>query len=238
MRVLLICVFFIFAFAKVEVEWLIQRELALNGGKADILVMMSNEGQLDTLTHPDGRTLDKLDWIELGRVVVGHKMKIANHDQKELLHMLRQRNIRHTSYWVANAIAIYDANEELIQELSLRKDIRMLISNREFKVPLLPEEVPDVNAKNSSAAIEWNLLWIKADKVWTEFGVRGENIVVANADTGIMYQHKALVSNYRGNKGNGQFEHNYNWFDGLRDGSCGKCPCKGQSPCDDQGHGM
>lgn len=232
----LFCAIFIIAFANVEIDWLIQRDLGLNGGKADILVMMSNDGHLDTLAGPEGQSLDSLSWIELGRYVVGHKMKIANQEQKSLLSSLREKRIRHTSFWVANCIAIYGASEELIKEISQRTDVRMLISNREFNVPLLPEEQPDLNAKmiNETAMIEWNVKWIKADKVWDEFRARGEGIVTANADTGIMYEHKALVSNYRGNKGSGKFDHNYNWFDGLREGSCGRCPCSGKVPCDDQ----
>jgi len=63
-------------------------------------------------------------------------------------------------------------------------------------------------------------------------------MVVANADTGIMYNHKALVLNYRGYKSDNNFDHNYNWFDGLRNfTNCGRCPCSGKIPCDDQGHG-
>jgi subtilisin family serine protease len=37
--------------------------------------------------------------------------------------------------------------------------------------------------------------------------------VVANIDTGVQYDHPALVRQYRGNLGGGSFDHNYNWFD-------------------------
>jgi subtilisin family serine protease len=44
-------------------------------------------------------------------------------------------------------------------------------------------------------------------------GVQGQGSVVANIDTGVRYTHQALVNQYRGNLGSGNFNHNYNWWD-------------------------
>ena len=43
------------------------------------------------------------------------------------------------------------------------------------------------------------------------------------------YDHPALVDQYRGNNGDGTFDHNYNWFDAAR--------LVRRRPCDDDGHG-
>jgi hypothetical protein len=93
-------------------------------------------------------------------------------------------------------------------------------------------------SKEQEENVEWNVQWVKAEAVWRK-GFEGQGIVVGNADTGIIiyyyikgieFDHPALVSNYRGNK-NGTFNHNFNWFDGVRDfPSCGSCPCKGERP--------
>ena len=61
---------------------------------------------------------------------------------------------------------------------------------------------------------------VNADDVWGEFGVTGEGITVANIDTGVQYDHPALVGKYRGNNGDGTFDHNYNWFNAA--GSCSR----------------
>ena len=38
--------------------------------------------------------------------------------------------------------------------------------------------------------------------------------MVANIDTGVLYEHEALIENYRGYKGKSQgVEHDFNWFD-------------------------
>ena len=42
-------------------------------------------------------------------------------------------------------------------------------------------------------AVEWGIDRIRADDVWSTFGVRGEGIVVGSIDTGVNFQHPALV---------------------------------------------
>jgi subtilisin family serine protease len=59
----------------------------------------------------------------------------------------------------------------------------------------------------------WNIVRIGADRVWSNFGVRGAGITVANIDSGVNYSHPALVGQYRGNKGGGVFDNTYNWYD-------------------------
>jgi subtilisin family serine protease len=63
---------------------------------------------------------------------------------------------------------------------------------------------------------------------------RGEGITVANIDTGVRWQHPALIRQYRGQCA---FQcltvnHNYNWFDPSR-----VCSADGKTPCDNNGHG-
>ena len=40
-------------------------------------------------------------------------------------------------------------------------------------------------------------------EVWTTYGVTGAGAVAANVDTGVQYNHPALVNQYRGNLGGG-----------------------------------
>jgi len=68
--------------------------------------------------------------------------------------------------------------------------------------------------------------------VWDQFGARGEGIVVANIDTGVQFDHPALVRQYRGNRGDGTFDHNYNWFD-----PASVCGIPSTTPCDNVAHG-
>jgi subtilisin family serine protease len=67
--------------------------------------------------------------------------------------------------------------------------------------------------KGSPNTVEWNIAKIRADQVWSDFDIHGEGAVVGIIDTGVMYNHPALIAQYRGNLGNGDFDHNYNWYD-------------------------
>jgi subtilisin family serine protease len=82
-------------------------------------------------------------------------------------------------------------------------------------------DVPQVDG------VEWGIANINADDVWA-LGVKGKKVVVANIDTGVQYNHPALVKQYRGKKKKGMFNHNYNWKD--TSGSA-------QAPFDNNGHG-
>jgi subtilisin family serine protease len=58
--------------------------------------------------------------------------------------------------------------------------------------------------------VQWNLTLIGADRVWEEFGVRGEGIVVGESDSGVQGDHPELEDGYRGQASNSD---DYNWFD-------------------------
>src|SRR5262249_27485372 len=77
------------------------------------------------------------------------------------------------------------------------------------------------------ATTEWNISQIRADQVWPT--TTGTGTVVANIDTGVQYNHPALVSQYRGNLGGGLFNHTGHWFDPT-----GRCAAP---PCDNVFHG-
>ena len=109
------------------------------------------------------------------------------------------------------------------------------------KRPTSPASCPTAVLQHPAAAarhpagsthVEWNLDNIRAPEVWGQFGARGEGIVVANIDTGVQFDHPALVRQYRGNLGDGAFDHNYNWFDPAN-----VCGSPSTAPCDNDGHG-
>jgi subtilisin family serine protease len=103
----------------------------------------------------------------------------------------------------------------------------------------LPDEARMVNKLPSSLwdllslpagplAVEWNIARIRADEAWATFGVTGGRATVGIIDTGVVYTHPALVNQYRGNLEDGNFNHNYNWYDVVY----------GQpAPYDGNGHG-
>jgi Subtilase family len=161
------------------------------------------------------------DWTARGTEVVRRLKAAAAVSQQDVVRFLRARGIPYRSFWAVNAVHVttdgagVDALAALpgVSRIRGEGDIRVEAFAR-GRAPLTPE---------------WNIDRIRAPEVWSTFGDRGQGIVVANIDTGVQFNHLALVRQYRGNTGSG-FNHNYNWFDPSH-------VCPAAAPCDNVPHG-
>jgi subtilisin family serine protease len=151
----------------------------------------------------------------------------AAKSQSELTAELRKSGVSFRSYWIANALAV-TGDKALVEALAKRADVSSIEAIRIRKLPQPAVQPADASVN----AVEWGVTNIEAPRVWSEFGVRGEGIVVANIDTGVQFNHPALVNKYRGSLGGGSFDHNYNWFDPSQ-----ICGSPSVAPCDNNGHG-
>ena len=165
------------------------------------------------------------DWSVRGREVVRNLTLTATNTQAPLRAWLASRGIRFRSFWIVNAIKV-TADRNLIAEIGRRLDVAKILPDRNYALPPVRPGVPARGVQ----AVEWGLSNVRAPEVWSTFGARGEGIVVANIDTGVQFDHPALVGQYRGNNGDGGFDHNYNWFDPAK-------ICPGTAPCDNNAHG-
>ncbi|HEY8473354.1 MAG TPA: S8 family serine peptidase [Natronosporangium sp.] len=149
---------------------------------------------------------------------------VAEASQAGLRADLDRRGIAYEPFWITNALLVA-GDRELLDELAARADVASIEPDRSY--PLI---APTAWVAPASAiqAIEWGVTDIKADQVWSEFGATGEGIVVANIDTGVQFDHPALVEQYRGTATG---SHSYNWFDPMQ-----VCPDPA-TPCDNNGHG-
>ncbi|SDU19934.1 carboxypeptidase regulatory-like domain-containing protein [Jiangella alkaliphila] len=150
------------------------------------------------------------DWTERGQFVVDQLKATADQSQAAVRKLLDERGIGYQAHWITNAILVQDGSRALAEELAALDGVEQIRAPRTYELP------EPVDAKPSSGmgtnAVEWGVANINADDVWSQFGVQGEGVVVANIDSGVDYDHPALVGQYRGNEG-GSFDHNYNWFD-------------------------
>lgn len=136
-----------------------------------------------------------------------------------------------------------------------REDIIEINTNQKFTVDLdkdetrnhgkllarvNPSKLKRMLAMDNDPDIQWNIKKIGADSVWKN-GKRGEGAIYAIADTGASFTHPVIQKNYRGLKDDGSFDHNYSWWDGVREkvplAKSSTCPVASRQPCDDQGHG-
>jgi subtilisin family serine protease len=127
-------------------------------------------------------------------------------------------------FWLRN-VMIVSGDAKLAAALARLPGVTAVRPERIF--PLIePVETQAVLAEGEEP--EWGVAKVRAPEAWAD-GVLGQGIVVANIDTGVEFEHEALVNQYRGNLGGGSFNHNYNWWDPT--GICG------DTPCDNAGHG-
>ena len=151
----------------------------------------------------------------------------ARRSQAGLTEALRARGASFRPYWISNVVHV-TGDRALLDEVAARPDVWRIEADRVYRVPELTPaaEQPAVDA------VEWGVNNIEAPRAWSELGARGDGIVVANIDTGVRFDHPALVRQYRGNLGGGQFNHNYSWFDPAR-----VCGNPSVQPCDNNNHG-
>ncbi|GII97296.1 S8 family serine peptidase [Sinosporangium siamense] len=156
------------------------------------------------------------------------KNAYAASTQAGLRKFLTARKASFTPFWIVNAVKV-TGDARLAREIAKLPEVHRIEADR--AIPM-PEPVPGPKKSEAKVnAVEWNVDRIGARRVWSEFGTRGEDIVVASIDTGVQFDHPALAAQYRGRRADGTVDHNYNWYEP------GTTYCPLGTPCDLSGHG-
>ncbi|VVC75503.1 Bacillopeptidase F [Aquicella siphonis] len=180
---------------------------------------------------------------EKGRYVYDTLRNKALATQGPLVDFLQSRKVSFRQYYIENMIAVENPSAELINELAARADVARIMGNPLVKLKLpKTKNTFSLASTPSSTGPEQNLVRIGATKVWENYKVRGEGIVVAGQDTGVQWDHPALKRQYRGTSATGTVDHNYNWHDAIHSqidtsAKASVCGYDSKVPCDDVGHG-
>jgi serine protease AprX len=173
---------------------------------------------------------------EKGRFVYQTLREKAQNTQGPILEWLRERNIKHQSFYIVNAILV-NGTREVAETLAARPDVARVEGNpsirNDLPQPGLVTEAP--SRPQAPKTIEPGITYTHAPDVWA-LGFTGQNIVVASADTGQRWTHNALKPHYRGWDGQNA-DHDYNWHDSIHDSVGNPCGNDSQQPCDDFFHG-
>jgi hypothetical protein len=146
----------------------------------------------------------------------------ANTTQAPMRQFFDAVGIEYTPYYLENAMEVRGGTLVRLYLLTRPEVDRVIPSPR---LRAAPEDSPAPGIESATdGSVQWNISMIGADRVWDEFGVQGEGIVVGQSDSGVDGSHPAIAKQYRGaNSGD-----DYNWFDPW-DGTT--------SPNDEGGHG-
>ncbi|MCS7274431.1 MAG: S8 family serine peptidase [Candidatus Bipolaricaulota bacterium] len=191
--------------SETEASWKTSKaleSLLLREGRADILVVLHEQADLRAAKNFSTQH-------ERGRFVYERLTEIAQRSQRELRAYLDAKKVSYRAHYLINMIAISGADLGLVRALAQRADVARIELNPKVRNQLLQIE------RDSPAQTDvlWNLKIINADQVWA-LGITGKGVVVAGADTGVDWQHIALMKTYRGFDGE-RADHNYNWHDAV-----------------------
>ncbi len=219
-----------------KIDKYVQDQFKLNNKQSNhtVFVILKSQADLSGVESLVARE-DK------GRFVYDTLRNTALSTQGPLVDYLQSKKIRFRQFYIENMIAVENPTADVINTLAARPDVVRIMGNPSVKLRL-----PQISNKFSPrahllAGPEQNLVRIGATKVWDNFNIRGEGIVVAGQDTGVQWDHPALIHQYRGSSPDGTVNHNYNWHDAIHTSSnninTSKCGYDSQVPCDDFGHG-
>jgi subtilisin family serine protease len=167
------------------------------------------------------------DWKGRGAQVAATLRTRAAAAQAQALDLVRSKGAKASSFWIHNAVVVEGADTALRSQLARLPGVLGVHAERVYPI----EEPRDVRqaSLDEGSHPEWGVAKIGADKAWAQ-GVLGGGVVVGSIDSGVDFSHPAIVQQYRGNKGDGTFDHSYNWFDAAG-------VCITADPCDLYGHG-
>ncbi len=198
-----------------------------NGQEAEFFVVLADQADLSGADNLQTKA-------EKGRYVYNNLWNKSQTTQGPILRWLRDRAIKHQSFYIVNAILV-NGTRQVADALAARPDVARVEGN-----PLIHNDLPQPGAVEISqpqvpATIEPGITYTHAPQVWA-LGFTGQNIVIASADTGQRWTHNALKPHYRGWDGT-TADHDYNWHDSIHDSTGNPCGNDSPFPCDDFFHG-
>lgn len=215
-------------------------------GEAEVLVILETQASLSA-------TIDMATKREKGTFVYQELVNTARRSQAPLAAFLDARGATYHAYWIVNMFRV-TADAALVEELARQPGVaRIEIYNPPYpdveghdlgpygqeQGPQAPAVEPEVQGASipgyghefgplgaSLDAVEWNIARVHADSAW-EIGIDGSGVVIGNLDTGVQWDHPALVNQYRPQIAGAASRHDYNWYNGGMAGA----------PTDYNGHG-
>ncbi len=132
----------------------------------------------------------------------------ANKTQAGLRNIFDTFGVDYRPYYLVNALEVRGGT--LIRLFLLtRPEVERVIPSQRLRPAPQNGALAMSGGASPPSGVGWNVKMIGADKVWDEFGARGEGVVVGQSDSGVDVNHPELKESYRGNTEGDD----YNWFD-------------------------
>src|SRR6266508_2832521 len=122
----------------------------------------------------------------------------ANEKQAGLRNTFDNFGVEYTPYYLVNALEVRGGTLVRLY-LSARPEVDRVIPSPRLRPAAPGGALAASGGQSAPTGVQWNVSMIGADKVWSEFGVRGEGVVVGQSDSGADVNHPELHDSYRGN---------------------------------------
>jgi serine protease AprX len=204
-------------------------EHTTNGQQAEFFVVLADQADLSGAAALPTKS-------QKGGYVYNALWSKSQATQGPILQWLRERGLKYQSFYIVNAILV-NGSREIAEALAARPDVVRVEGNPHIQnsLPQLGSMTDSSSQPETPATIEPGIAYTHAPDVWA-LGFKGQNIVVASADTGVRWTHNALKPHYRGWNGV-TADHNYNWHDSIHNSVGNPCGNDSPFPCDDYFHG-
>ncbi|HYT81491.1 MAG TPA: S8 family serine peptidase [Actinomycetota bacterium] len=194
------------------------------GGSATYWAILGQKADLSGAVSITG-------WTARGWYVYDRLTGVANSSQKGLRSLLRSQGAKFTPFWIINAIRITSGSTTLAAVAARPEVARVVPSWAGHVVDGTPSPAA---IRAGIQTVEWNIDRVNAPQVWSQYNDRGDGVAVGSIDTGVQWDHPALLHQYRGVHGTVStvVNHNFNWWDPSH-----VCGNPSLTPCDNVGHG-
>lgn len=213
----------------------------------DVLVQLTPPSYPTIPSSADWTKMDHERWFSDN--VLPKILKHCDHDRKPVVDKLEQlrrqgKVNRFQPYYITNTLAVR-CTPDVVEQLADMENVQEISSNNYFHVePLASGDEAEALAGDADwdgTSPHWSLEYIRATDISPEIYQVASRLRYANADTGVEFEHPALIENYMGNKGNGITVHDYAWYDANIAPNATKpnniCGVNSQVPCGDDDHG-
>jgi subtilisin family serine protease len=205
-------------------------------GEASFLIILDQQADLRAAAGIP-------DKLGKGRIVLGALREVAAQTQPDLIDALRARGASVRPFVIVNAIGATGNLNSLVAAAEFAHTAR-IVADAPFQADLPSPQLPPPPSSFiphpslsilQPSSVEWGVNAINAPFVWS-IGYTGTGIVVGGQDTGVRWNHSALIDHYRGWNGVSA-DHDFNWHDAIHLAPGNPCGADSPAPCDDNGHG-
>jgi subtilisin family serine protease len=178
--------------------------------EAEVLVLLRTQADLSAAADLPTKEAK-------GHYVYEALRSVAEKTQQGLRSALDEQGVDYQAFFIVNAIKMR-ADQALTRSLAARQDVGHIIPNPQVRgIPrdesLIGQSLLSSATDRAPDSLEPNLSRVNADQAWT-LGYTGQGTVVAGNDTGIRWDHPALLAQYREQQP-GYGRHDFNWHDAI-----------------------